>query len=244
VLGGLLGILMMIPLRRAFIVKKHGELRYPEGTACADVLIAGEKGGATARMVFFGFGLGFVYQFLMGGLKLWKSETHVSLAAAEKGGFGLKGGAVGSEMSPALVGVGYIIGPRIASIMVAGGVLAYLVITPTIVYFGESLDKPLPPAVSNVDPETKVEKGLIRNMSEGALRTNYILYIGAGAVAAGGIISMIQALPVILGSVLWCSRRSGTCGRPGTGRTGTARRPSRGPTGTCRSAWSCSAASV
>jgi putative OPT family oligopeptide transporter len=219
VLGGLLGILMMIPLRRAFIVKKHGELKYPEGTACADVLIAGEKGGATARMVFFGFGLGFVYQFLMGGLKLWKSETHFSLAAAEKGGIGLKGGAIGSEMSPALVGVGYIIGPRIASIMVAGGVLAYLVITPTIVYFGENLDNPLPPAVSSVDPETKVDKGLIRNMSEGALRNNYILYIGAGAVAAGGIISMIQALPVIFGSVFSAVRdlRSAGNGANGNG---------------------------
>lgn len=200
VLGGLLGILMMIPLRRAFIVQKHGELKYPEGTACADVLIAGEKGGSTARMVFLGFGLGFVYQFLMGGVKLWRSETSFSLAGSD-GGFGLKGAAVGAEMNPALLGVGFIIGPRIASIMVAGGVLAYLVITPTIVYFGEQLDRPLPPAKSQIDPDTKVDKGLIRNMSEGDVRSNYILYIGAGAVAAGGIISMLNALPVIVGSV-------------------------------------------
>ena len=208
VLGGLLGILMMIPLRRAFVVKKHGELKYPEGTACADVLIAGEKGGATARMVFLGFGIGLVYRFLMGGLKLWKGETHASLAPAAPGGFGLKGAAVGSEMDPALLGVGYIIGPRIASIMVAGGVLAYLVITPTIVYFGENLTEPLAPAKS----------GLIKDMDEGDIRSNYILYIGAGAVAAGGIISMVNAVPVIFGSVFSALRdlRGGTGGSAAT----------------------------
>lgn len=204
VLGGLLGILMMIPLRRAFVVAKHGELKYPEGTACADVLIAGEKGGATARMLFLGFGFGFAYQFLMLAFKLWKDTIDQALYAADAAGkaVGLKGGVVGVEASAPLLGVGYIIGPRIASIMVAGGVLAYLVLVPVIVYFGENLDQPLPPAVSTVDPATGVDKGLIRNMSVSAIRTKYILYIGAGAVAAGGIISMVQALPVIVGSVV------------------------------------------
>src|SRR5687768_17520671 len=120
VLGGLLGILFMIPLRRAFIVKQHGKLPYPEGKACAEVLIAGEKGGATARMVFTGFGIGFVYQFLMAGLHLWKDVVSKPLYTSSNGqAVGLKGGAVSGELTPALLGVGYIIGPRIASIMVA-----------------------------------------------------------------------------------------------------------------------------
>jgi putative OPT family oligopeptide transporter len=195
VLGGLLGILMMIPLRRAFIVKKHGELKYPEGTACADVLKAGEKGGSTAGTLVVGLVIGFIYQFVVLGFKLLKDTASASL-----NGLGLKGGAVGSEMSAPLLGVGFIIGPRISSVMVAGGVLAYLVLVPTIVYFGDPLNEPLAPAVSSMKDGKDV--GLIKNMSPGQIRNNYILYIGAGAVAAGGIISMIQALPVIVGSVV------------------------------------------
>ncbi len=200
VLGGLLGILMMIPLRRAFVVKKHGELKYPEGTACAEVLVAGEKGGSTARMLFLGFGMAFVYQWLMKACKLWKEEAEHALYDP-KTGEGFNGASVGSEMNPSLLGVGYIIGPRIASIMVAGGVLAYLVFVPTIKYFGADLDKPVAPAISKLD-DKGVDIGLIKNMSEGQVRNWYILYIGAGAVAAGGIISMIKALPVIFGSVV------------------------------------------
>lgn len=209
VLGSLLGILMMIPLRRAFIVKQHGQLKYPEGAACADVLIAGEKGGATAKMVFAGFGLGFLYQILMQGCKLWQDEVQQKLWSVDsvvKGGVattettGLKGGALSSEMSPALLGVGYIIGPRIASIMVAGGVLAYLVLVPAIVFFGDGLDKPLAPAFSKMKDDG-LDHGIIKNMTLGEIRNNYILYIGAGAVAAGGIISMLRALPVIGSSV-------------------------------------------
>jgi putative OPT family oligopeptide transporter len=209
VLGSLLGILMMIPLRRAFVVKQHGKLKYPEGAACADVLIAGEKGGATAQMVFAGFGLGFLFQFLMQGCKLWQDEVLQKLWSVKsvvKGGVattetaGLKGGALSSEMSPALLGVGYIIGPRIASIMVAGGVLAYLVLVPAIVFFGDGLNAPLAPAVSKMKDDGK-DHGLIKNMSIGEIRNSYILYIGAGAVAAGGIISMLRALPVIVSSV-------------------------------------------
>jgi putative OPT family oligopeptide transporter len=194
VLGGLLGILMMIPLRRAFIVKQHGRLKYPEGTACADVLIVGEQGGASAKAVFTGFGIAFVYALLMKAMKLWKDTLSVPLYNAA--GQGLKKGVLGGELDPALLGVGYIIGPRIASIMVAGGVLAYLVLVPAIAYFGEGLTKPLAPA-----PENGL---LIKDMPVGGpkgIRTNYILYIGAGAVAAGGIISMLQALPVIFGAV-------------------------------------------
>ncbi|HWT78135.1 MAG TPA: OPT/YSL family transporter, partial [Candidatus Methylomirabilis sp.] len=124
VLGGLLGILMMIPLRRAFIVKQHGTLPYPEGTACAKVLIVGEHGGSNARTVFLGFGVGFVYQILMKGLKLWSSEWDRAIT-------GIKGytkAVVSLEPDPVLLGVGYIIGPRIASVMVGGGILTALML--------------------------------------------------------------------------------------------------------------------
>ncbi|MBL9122966.1 MAG: oligopeptide transporter, OPT family, partial [Planctomycetaceae bacterium] len=187
-LGGLLGILMMIPLRRAFIVKQHKELKYPEGTACAEVLIVGEKGGASAATVFGGFGLAFLYKLLCVGLGFWPAALHQKLSTAS--GRGLKGGVLSGEISPELLGVGYIIGPKIASIMLGGGVLAYLVLTPLIVLLGENLETPIAPATE-----------LIREMDPGAIRSNYILYIGAGAVATGGIVSMFQALPMILASI-------------------------------------------
>jgi putative OPT family oligopeptide transporter len=192
VFGGLLGILLMIPLRKAFIVKQHGKLTFPEGKACAEVLIAGEKGGATASMVFSGFGLAFLYQFCMQALHLWKDLASMALHAVNATGktIGLKGATLSMELSPSLLGVGYIIGPKIASIMVAGGVLAYLVISPMIVFFGDQLAVPL-------DPGTK----LIRDMGDNEIRNSYILYIGAGAVAAGGIFSMIKAMPIILGAI-------------------------------------------
>jgi putative OPT family oligopeptide transporter len=187
VLGGLLGILMMIPLRRAFIVKQHGKLKYPEGTACADVLIVGEEGGATAATVFTGFGLAFMHKFLMTALHLWKDEVNQPLTNAA--GKGLRGGVVGGELTPELLGVGYIIGPKIASIMLAGGVLAYLVLTPMVFRFG---DPGLLPANASADQIATA----VTNV-----RKFYILYIGAGAVAAGGIISMAQALPMIFSSL-------------------------------------------
>ncbi len=183
ILGGLLGILMMIPLRRAFIVKQHGKLKYPEGTACADVLIAGEEGGATAKTVFIGFGIAFLYEFLREGLKLFKEAPDKSLKW-------FKGAVPAIEVNPALLGVGYIIGPRIACVMAAGGVLASFVLIPAIRLFGDNLTEPLYPATS-----------LIKDMGEDDIWHEYILYIGAGAVAAGGIISLVQALPLILGSI-------------------------------------------
>ncbi len=189
-LGGLLGILMMIPLRRAFIVQQHGTLRYPEGTACADVLIVGEEGGATAKTVFTGFGLAFLYKFLMEACGLWKKEVDVHLYN-QSTGKGLQGGILGGELTPELLGVGYIIGPRIASIMFSGAVLAYLVMVPLIVFFGMRLTTPLAPETVKT----------IRDMTVGDLRNAYILYIGAGAVATGGIISMFQAMPMIIGSL-------------------------------------------
>ncbi|HEV3167901.1 MAG TPA: oligopeptide transporter, OPT family [Isosphaeraceae bacterium] len=186
VLGGLLGILMMIPLRRAFIVKQHGVLPYPEGTACARVLIVGEQGGSNAKTVFWGFGLGFVYQILMQGLKLWSSEW-------ERGITGIKGynkANLSLEPSPALLGVGYIIGPKIASVMVGGGLLTALLLTPMIAYFGDGLPSVLPPG------QVKIAE-----MKAGDISKQYVRYIGAGAVAMGGILSMLNALPLIVASV-------------------------------------------
>ncbi len=187
VLGGLLGVLMMIPLRRMFIVKQHGKLVYPEGVACADVLMVGEKGGASAGTVFTGFGIGFIYQFLMQALKGWPDEPTGPLKV---GAYEFQGASLALEAKPALLGVGYVIGPRISCIMVAGGILASWVLTPAIVLFGQGMTTPLYPA----------EKP-ISQMSLGEIWHDYVLYIGAGAVAAGGIISMMQSLPTIVGSV-------------------------------------------
>jgi putative OPT family oligopeptide transporter len=203
VLGGLLGILMMIPLRRAFIVKQHGKLAYPEGTACAEVLVAGEKGGTTARMVFIGFGIALVYKFLNAAAKLWADVPEENLYTVGAGGAkqGLKGAAISGELAPELLGVGYLIGPRIASLMMAGAVLSYWVLGPAIATFGEKLNEPVLPAESNIDRESGKDKGLIGNMEPKDIKKNYLLYIGAGAVAAGGIISMLRAMPLIIGSI-------------------------------------------
>jgi putative OPT family oligopeptide transporter len=184
VLGGLLGILMMIPLRRAFIVKQHGKLKYPEGTACADVLVAGEKGGATAQTVFIGFGVAFVYEFFRLGFKWFKEVPEKAL------GNWWKGAVPSIEVNPTLLGVGYIIGTRISCVMVAGGVLASFVLIPAIRLFGDGLSEPLYPATKP-----------IKDMDVDEIWHDYILYIGAGAVAAGGIISMFRALPLIVSSI-------------------------------------------
>jgi putative OPT family oligopeptide transporter len=204
VLGGFLGILMMIPLRRAFIVKQHGKLPYPEGTACAEVLVAGEKGGATARMVFVGFGIALVHKFLTKAMKVWADEPSEKLYVVGEGGTrqGLTGAEVSGELSPELLGVGFLIGPRIASLMMAGAVLSYLVLGPVIATFGAKSSEPIPPAQTSIDKETGEDKGLIRNMEPGDLKSNYLRFIGAGAVAAGGIISMMRALPLILASIV------------------------------------------
>jgi len=177
--GGLLGILMMIPLRRALIVKEHGNLPYPEGTACAEVLIAGERGGVHARTVFEAFGLAFAYKFLMVGLKLWNDYPTKIFGFFQRA-------EVSMEVSPELMGVGYIIGPRIAGYLFAGGCLAYLVLMPTIKLFGDSMLTPMYPATT-----------LIKDMSAGQIRAAFVFYIGAGAVATSGIIALARALPTI-----------------------------------------------
>jgi putative OPT family oligopeptide transporter len=203
-LGGLLGILMMIPLRRALIVQQHGQLKYPEGTACAELLKAGaneesramaseaaqrEAGvllrargeqNPSANTIFAGFGIGLLYKAAMSAFKLWKDTPEKIFGAP------LKSGSISAEISPELLGVGYIIGPRIASIMMGGGVLSYLVLIPMIKFFGDAV-------TGVVAPGTKP----ISEMSPGAIRGAYILYIGAGAVAAGGIISLLRSGPII-----------------------------------------------
>ncbi|HEX3236613.1 MAG TPA: oligopeptide transporter, OPT family [Gemmatimonadales bacterium] len=180
VVGGLLGILLMIPLRRALIVKEHGRLTYPEGTACAEVLEAGERGGLQAKRLFQAFGIAFTYKFLMAGLKVWKEYPGwVSRSYA--------GASISAEVSPELLGVGYIIGPRIAGNLFAGGCIAYLVLIPAIKLFGSGLTKP-------IFAETK----LIADMSPAEVRANFVFYIGAGAVATAGIIALIRAIPTII----------------------------------------------
>ncbi len=205
VLGGLLGILMMIPLRRALIVQQHGYLKYPEGTACAEVLKAGASAESRAaaaegtrptaaalalsadeaatggKTIITGFGIGFLYYGLEQIFKTWKEyPTKVF-------GKPFDSASISLENNPALLGVGYIIGPRIASIMMAGGVLSYLVLIPAIKYFGTGLAAPLAPETAH----------LIKDMTVSQIQKAYILYIGAGAVAAGGIISLVRSLPLI-----------------------------------------------
>ncbi len=179
VLGGILGVLFMVPLRRYLIVHEHGKLLYPEGTACAEVLIAGDKGGSRAMVVFSAIGLGGVYKFLCEGLKLWKSapEWHIKF---------VNNGLLGFDTLPALLGVGFIIGIEVSSIMLAGGLLSWFVLIPLISYLGAGLTQPIAPATT-----------LIKDMDAYGIWTNYIRYIGAGAVAFGGLCSLMKSLPVI-----------------------------------------------
>ncbi|HRK54455.1 MAG TPA: oligopeptide transporter, OPT family [Cyclobacteriaceae bacterium] len=182
--GGVLGVLFMVPLRKSLIVKEHNNLPYPEGTACADVLIAGEKGGTLARNVFYGLGLAFLYKGLMSILGLWKDVPQYVFGRKSS----LPNGTINAEITPELLGVGYIIGPRISGIMVAGGVLSWLVLIPLITLIGDSLTVPLA-------PETSM---LISEMSPSQIWNKYIRYIGAGAVTFGGIITLIKTLPTIV----------------------------------------------
>lgn len=181
-LGGMLGVLMMIPLRQGLIVQEHGKLTYPEGTACADVLIVGDKGGTSAKTVFLGAGVGFGYGCLNLIARLWKETTDWTF------GF-FKGASISAEVAPPMIGVGYIIGPKTAANMMAGGALAFIAIIPLIKVIGEGLNEAIFPSTQ-----------LIRDMTPGAIRNAYILYIGAGAVATGGIISLIRSIPSIVGA--------------------------------------------
>jgi putative OPT family oligopeptide transporter len=182
-IGGWLGVLLMIPLRRFLVFREHGRLPYPEGTACAEVLVAGDEGGTRARPVFLGLGLAGVYEFLMSGLGLWESTPRWNIPR-------YSGGQISGDASPALLGVGFVIGPRIAGIIFSGGALAWLVLIPLITLVGRGLDEPVYPASL-----------LIRDMSPHDVWHFYIRYIGAGAVAFGGLVTLIRALPAVLGSL-------------------------------------------
>ena len=217
VLGGLLGILMMIPLRRALIKDQHGFLKYPEGTACAEVLKAGASAESRAvarehsneiikeddsalqggKIISIGFVFGFLYNVLMQVFSLWKGEPGKEFSDDT-----LKGGSIALENNPALLGVGYIIGPYIAGIMAAGGVLSYLVLIPLIKFFGDAATSPLAPELTKT----------IAEMGPGEIRGAYILYIGAGAVAMGGMISLAKSLPTI-----WSGLKSGLADLRGGG---------------------------
>jgi putative OPT family oligopeptide transporter len=182
-LGGWLGVLLMIPLRRALIVKEHGKLLYPEGTACAEVLVVGEKGGTDAKLVFAGFGVAALYRFLMSGARLW-NETPAYVMRW------YQGATVAANITPDLLGVGYIIGARVAAMMVGGGILTALVLIPMVKFFGAGYAQPLFP-VGAGGP-------LISAMNAGQVQDLYIRYIAAGAVATGGIISLARSLPMIV----------------------------------------------
>lgn len=188
-MGGFLGILVMIPMRRAFIVKMHGKpgqpgtLLYPEGTACAQVLIASEKGGSSGVIVFIGFFVAFIHKFLTVGLKILTETVNIPISAVNRAC------EFAGDMASELLGVGYIIGFKTSAIMMAGAVLGYLVVIPALYYVGENNPEPV-----------LLPKGakLIKDMSVNDLRNGFLLYIGAGCVAAAGIISMLRTLPIIV----------------------------------------------
>ena len=179
--GGVLGVLFMVPLRNALIVKEHGVLPYPEGTACAEVLLAGEEGGSSATTVFAGMGLAALFKFVVDGLKIVPGVITAKISALKT--------ELSAEVYPALIGVGYICGPKIASYMFAGGIIGWFVLIPAIVTFGGD---------TILYPGTDTIANLYANGGASAIWSSYIRYIGAGAVAAGGIMSLIKSMPLIV----------------------------------------------
>ena len=201
-IGGLLGVFFMIPLRNALIVKEHGVLPYPEGTACAEVLLAGEKGGANAGTVFAGMGFAALFKFIIDGLKLVSGEIS----------FRVKGfaGEIGTQIYPAVMSVGYICGARISSYMFAGGIVSWLVLIPMIVLFGSEMI---------LYPGTAPIGELFAEGGAGAIWSTYIRYIGAGALAAGGIISLVKSLPLIVKTFTGALKSMKGAGATSTERT-------------------------
>lgn len=179
--GGVLGVLFMVPLRNALIVKEHGVLPYPEGTACAEVLLAGEEGGSEAKSVFAGLGIAALFKFVVDGLKVIPGVITIPIKSLKT--------ELSAEAYPALLGVGYICGPKIASYMFAGGIIGWFVLIPAIITFGGS---------TVLYPGTKAISDMYAAGGASAIWSSYIRYIGAGAVAAGGIISLIKTLPLIV----------------------------------------------
>ena len=203
-IGGMLGVFFMIPLRNALIVKEHGTLPYPEGTACAEVLLAGENGGSSASTVFAGMGFAAIFKFIIDGLKLVSGEVSLRVK-----GFA---GEIGTQIYPAVMSVGYICGARISSYMFAGGVLSWLVLIPMAVLFGGD---------NTLYPATQTMNELYASGGASAIWSSYIRYIGAGALAAGGIISLIKSLPLIVktfGGAMKNMRGAGTSSTERTAR--------------------------
>ena len=186
--GGILGVLFMIPLRKALIVEEHGTLPYPEGMACAEVLLAGEEGGSNASTVFAGMGLGAAFKFIVDGLKIVPSDITTP---------NIKGyaGQIGVEIYPALIGVGYICGPSISSYMFAGGIIAWLVLIPAVVFFGGSIDFA---TLGNTGLAGQTIAEVYEANGASAIWSNVIKYVGAGAIATGGVISLLKSLPLII----------------------------------------------
>ena len=186
--GGILGVLFMIPLRKALIVEEHGILPYPEGMACAEVLLAGEEGGSNASTVFAGMELGAAFKFIVDGLKIVPSDITTP---------NIKGyaGQIGVEIYPALIGVGYICGPSISSYMFAGGIIAWLVLIPAVVFFGGSIDFA---TLGNTGLAGQTIAEVYEANGASAIWSNVIKYVGAGAIATGGVISLLKSLPLII----------------------------------------------
>src|SRR5665213_1666028 len=204
--GGWLGVLFMIPLRRQLIVEEHGSLTYPEGTACADVLEAGERGGSFASRVFLGLGLGGLYTLFQNDnlFSLWPSQPDYqpNLGAQHL----LKGSAIRADCTAEYLGVGYIIGVRVSAIMLAGGIFSWLVLMPAIYFFGSHLTSPIYPGTT-----------LISNMTPSDLWSTYVRPMGAGAVAASGLITLLRTAPTILSAL---TEGLGSMGKNRKGRDG------------------------
>ena len=200
--GGVLGVLFMVPLRNALIVKEHGVLPYPEGTACAEVLLAGEEGGSSAKTVFLGMGLAALFKFVVDGIKVVPGVVTAKISALKT--------ELSAEVYPALIGVGYICGPKISSYMFAGGVLGWFVLIPAIIVFGGN---------TVMYPGTTTIAEMYAADGAGAIWSCYIRYIGAGMVAAGGIISLIKSLPLIITTFVDALKGVKSAGKGGTKRT-------------------------
>jgi putative OPT family oligopeptide transporter len=181
--GGILGVFLMVPLRDYLVVKEHGNLPYPEGTACAHILISGERGGKFARLVFLGLATGLAYKFLMSGLRLWRSSLEWSSKS-------LRGAVLSIDLSPELLGIGCLIGLPMARLIFAGSVMSSIVLIPLIYFFGENVASPLYPSTIPIN-----------QMNPGDIWSNYLRYAGAGAVVTGGSLLLLEALPTVFKSV-------------------------------------------
>jgi putative OPT family oligopeptide transporter len=214
--GGILGVLMMVPLRRALIVKEHGVLPYPEGTACAEVLVAGERGGKLAGLVFGGLGIGALWKSLSWTLNIFRQDVGYSFARNSQ----FPNATLNVDISPEYLGVGYVIGPRIAGTMFAGGVLSWLVLLPLLSLLGAAIPDPFPPIHPNFanNPATG-RPFLISEMGPGQIWSAYIRYIGAGAVLAAGLITLGRTLPTIISSAREGLKGFGAAGAAGQLRT-------------------------